>query len=42
MSGGLGSVPGERLRARQPPCGLAQGDALQLPKEDLAGALRVL
>ena len=27
--------------ARQPPCGVGSGDAHQLPKEDLASAMRV-
>ena len=38
---GLGSGPGEGLRARQPPCGFGLGEALQLPKSDFAGALWV-
>ena len=38
-SGGHCSEPGEGFRARQPPCGVGLGDALQLPMEDLAGAL---
>ena len=29
-------------RVSLPPCGVALGDALQLPKEVLAGAVRVL
>ena len=41
-SGGLGSGPGEGLRAGQPSCAVGVGDALQLPKEDLASAVRVL
>ena len=41
-SGGLGAGPGEGLRAGQSPCGLGFGDALQLPKKDLASAVRVL
>ena len=32
----LGSGPSEGLRACQPLCGLGLGDALLLPKEDLA------
>ena len=40
-SGSLGSGPGEGLQARHPTCGLGLGDALQFPKEDLAGALWV-
>ena len=39
---GLGAGPCEGIRASQPSCGLGLGDALQLPKEDLAGAVRVL
>ena len=39
---GLGPRPGEGIRAGQPSCGLGLGDALQLSKEDLAGALWVL
>ena len=39
---GLGSGPSEGLRACQPPCGLGLGDALLLPKEDLASAVRIL
>ena len=38
---GLGLGPDEGLRARQPPCGLGLGVVLQLPKEDLAGAVWV-
>ena len=38
---GLGSEPGEGLRAGQSSCGVGLGDALQLPKEDLASAVRV-
>ena len=38
---GLGLGLGEGLRASQPACGLCLGDALQLPKKDLAGALWV-
>ena len=38
----FGSGLGESLRARQPPCGLGLGDVLELPKEDLAGAVRLL
>ena len=41
-SGGLGSGLGEGLRARQPSGGLGLGNALQLPKKDLAGALWIL
>ena len=33
---------GEGFRASQSPCGLGLGDAFQFPKEDIAGALRVL
>ena len=40
-SGGLGSGPGKGLRACQPRCGLGLGDAFQLPKEDIAGAVRL-
>ena len=39
---GLGSGPGKGLRACQPPCGSGLGDAFQLPKEDLASAVRLL
>ena len=42
MSFGLGRGPGEGLRAGQSSCGVGLGDALQLPKEDLASAVRVL
>ena len=41
-SRGFGSGPGEGLRACQPPCGLGLRDAFQLPKENLAGAVRPL
>ena len=41
-SGGLVSGPGEGLRAGQSSCCVGLGDALQLPKEDLASAMRVL
>ena len=42
-SGGLGSSgSGEGLRACQFPSGLGLGDALLLPKENLAGAMWVL
>ena len=41
-SSGPGLGPGEGFRASQPPCGVGLGDALQLPKEDIAGAIRVL
>ena len=41
MSGGFGTGPSEGLRACQPPCGLGLGNALQLPDEDLASALRL-
>ena len=37
-SGGIGSGPGEGLRACQPPGGLGLGDAFQFPEEDLASA----
>ena len=33
---------GEGLRARQSSCGLGLGNALQLPKQDLASAVRVV
>ena len=36
----LGHGPGEGLRAGQSSCGVGLGDALQLPKEDLAGAVQ--
>ena len=36
---GLGPGPGEGLRAGESPCGVGVGNALQFPKEDLAGAL---
>ena len=39
---GIGLGPGEGLRAGQSSCGVGLGDALQLPKEDLASAVRVL
>ena len=38
----LVSGPSEGLRACQLPCGLGLGDALLLPKEDLASAVRIL
>ena len=38
---GLGSEPGEGLRAGQSSCGVGLGGAHQLPKEDLASAVRV-
>ena len=41
MSSCIGSGPGEGLRASQPPGGLGLGDALQLPKKDLASAVRL-
>ena len=37
----LGPGSCEGIRASQPSCGLGLGDALQLPKEDLASAVRV-
>ena len=40
-SSSLGSGPCKGLRACQPSCGLDLGDVLQLPKEDLAGAVRL-
>ena len=40
MSFGLGTGPCEGLRACQPPCALGLGNTLQLPKDDLASALR--
>ena len=39
---GLSAGLGEGIRACQLPCGLGLGDAFQLPKEDLASAVRVL
>ena len=39
---GLGPRPGEGIRASQPSCGLGLGDAFQLSKEDVAGAVRLL
>ena len=33
---------GKGLRAGESPCGLGLGHALQLPEEDIAGAVRVL
>ena len=39
MGCGLGSGPGEGIRASQPSCDLGLGDALQLRKEDLTGAV---
>ena len=39
---GLGPRPGEGILASQLSCGLGLGDAFQLPKEDLAGAVRLL
>ena len=41
-SGGIGPGPGEGLGKGQSPCGAGLGDALQLPKKDIAGAMRVL
>ena len=41
-SSGLSSGPGEGFGASQPSCGLGLYDVLQLPKEDLAGAVRPL
>ena len=38
---GSGAGPGEGIGAGQSPCGVGLGDALQLPKEDLADALWV-
>ena len=38
---GLGPRPGEGIRASQPSCGLGLGDAFQLSKEDVAGAVRL-
>ena len=38
---GFGPRPGEGIRASQPSCSLVLGSALQLPKEDLASAVRV-
>ena len=40
-SGGIGSGPGEGLRACRSPCGLGLGDAFQFPKIDLASAVRL-
>ena len=37
----LVSGVGQGFRARQPPCGVGLGDALQLLKGDLASAMRV-
>ena len=34
--------PGKGFRPSQSPCGVGLGDALQLPEEDVAGAMRVL
>ena len=39
---GLGPRPGEGIRASQPSCGLGLGDAFQLPREDLEGAVQLL
>ena len=39
---GLRHRPGEGIRACQPPCGVGLDDALQLPKEDLDGAVRLI
>ena len=39
---GLGPGPGEGLRTSQSPCNLGLGNALQLPKEDVAGAVWLL
>ena len=41
-SSSFGLGLGRGLRAGQPRCGVGLGDALQLPKEDLAGPMRVL
>ena len=38
---GLGAGPCEGIRASQLSCGLGLGDALQLPKEGLAGVVRL-
>ena len=39
LSGSSSRRPGEGLRASQSPCGVGLGNALQLPKEDIGGAL---
>ena len=36
---GIGAGPGEGLRAGQSRCGVGLANALQLPKEDVAGAV---
>ena len=41
-SRGFGPGPGEGIRASQPSSGRGLGAAFQLPKEDLAGAARLL
>ena len=41
-SSGPGAGPGEVIRVSQSPGGVGLGDALQLPKEDIAGALWAL
>ena len=41
-SSGPGAGPGEGLRAGQFSCGVDLGDALQLPKKDIAGAVWLL
>ena len=41
-SSGSGAGLGKGFRASQSPCGVGLGDALQLPEEDVAGAMRVL
>ena len=42
MGCGLGAGPCEGIRASQLSCGLFLDDALPLPKEDIAGAVRPL
>ena len=39
---GLGPRPGEGIRASQPSCGPGLGNALQLHKIDIAGAVQLL
>ena len=39
--GSLGLGLGDGFRTSGPPCGLGLGDALQLPKRDIAGAVWV-